>query len=82
MGQVQQTSRNPVAVISTMKASARSPILFSRAGAMEPMPADRLRMCVTSILCSVRKRRPWSTLCAPRLRTAAPTIRVTWDRIA
>lgn len=69
------TSRNPVAVMSTMNASARSSIRSSRPRGVAPMPADRLSTWATSILCSVRKRRPWMTLCEPRESTAAPMMR-------
>lgn len=79
--------------MSTMNDSASSPTASSRSiaasllllvppspPALPPMPALRLRVCTTSILCSERKRRagPCATLlCGPRVSTAAQTTRAT-----
>jgi hypothetical protein len=76
------TSKKPVAVIITMNASARSSIPPSSPLSMIPMPAERLSVWETSMRWSVRKRRPWSTLCEPRLTMAAPMMRATLARRA
>lgn len=77
-----RTLRKSVAVIITTKASARSSIRASSASltCAGPTPAERFSVCVTSMRCSIRKRRPCTMLWEPRLTMAAPMMRATEAR--